>query len=121
MTSFADLQGKTLTSITGNEGDDEITFIDSEGKAYKLLHHQDCCESVTVESVVGDYSDLLNTPILLAEEASSNECPEGSQALDSDTWTFYKLRTIKGSVDIRWHGVSNGYYSESVDFMEVKP
>lgn len=129
---FEDLKGKTLTKVE-QIGDDRIRFEDTEGKAYELFHSQDCCESVIVEDISGDLADLVGTPILLAEEASSNEDPADISARkeasrsngeyiydeESQTWTFYKLRTIKGSVDIRWHGSSNGYYSESVEFAEV--
>lgn len=115
MAEFSDLQGKTLRRVE-QIGDDVIEFELEDGKVHKLYHSQDCCESVTVEDVSGDLSDLIGTPLLMAEEATSNDPPAGSQRVDSDTWTFYKLRTIKGSVDIRWHGISNGYYSESVDF-----
>ncbi len=33
--------------------------------------------------------------------------------------TFYRLQTIKGSVQLRWFGESNGCYSESVEFEQV--
>ena len=122
MRKFNELIGTTLTAITGKAGDDEIVFITNEGKTFKLYHYQDCCESVSVESITGDLSDLIGNPILLAEESTSEKTPEGFEhdyEPDSQTWTFYKLATIKGYVDIRWFGSSSGYYSESVDFVEV--
>ena len=116
--NFEDLKGKTLTKVE-QIGDDRIRFEADDGKVYELFHYQDCCESVVVEDICGDLADLVGTPILLAEEATSDDPPEGSQVWDEEMWTFYKLRTIKGSVDIRWHGSSNGYYSVSVSFDEM--
>ena len=117
-----DLIGKMMISVR-NVDDREIIFETDDTRTYKLWHNQDCCESVYVESVVGDLSDLVGVPILMAEEVSSREDPEGyvdeSYSRESFTWTFYKFATIKGYVDIRWYSSSNGYYSESVDFDEV--
>jgi hypothetical protein len=110
------LVGQTMASVTQKD-DDEIIFKTTEGKTYKLHHYQDCCESVTIESGVGDLSDLVGVPILKAEESSGEVKTEDNYG--SATWTFYKFATIKGYVDIRWIGESNGYYSESVDFEEV--
>ena len=87
----------------------------------KLYHEQDCVESVTIDDIVGDLDDLVEEPILLAEEVTSNENPAGVslQFQDSFTWTFYKFATRKGYVDIRWYGKSNGCYSEAVHFEKI--
>lgn len=120
--NFNGLVGKTLTRVE-RINDERIEFDCSSGKTYHMWHHQDCCESVEIESVVGSLSDLVGTPILMAEESTSGDrpvdWPKPEYEPDSETWTFYRLRTIRGSVDIRWWGSSNGYYSESVDFDEV--
>lgn len=121
---FSILKGKVIKEIIGLRPDsEEIRFITTDGYKYIMFHRQDCCESVSVDDVVGDAECLLNTPIQIAEErVSSDEPPSVSKWVDfSYTWTFYTLATVKGYVDIKWFGTSNGYYSESVDFIELEP
>jgi hypothetical protein len=72
---------------------------------------------VDIDDICGDINCLLNTPITMAEE--SGESGRDENHWDSYTWTFYKLATVKGYVTIRWYGTSNGYYSESVDFVRI--
>lgn len=120
---FNELKGKVLTSVVVNEYNDEIVFKTTDGVTYHMYHDQDCCESVSIESIVGDLGDLVGEEILMAEDAqnlfdlikSAGEEEDGGGS-DSHTWTFYKLATRKGYVDIRWYGSSNGYYSEEVSF-----
>ena len=119
---FNILEGKILTKIIVGAPDpddenDEIYFTTNTGEVYRMYHDRDCCERVDISEIIGDWNDLIGTPILLAEKVTNREDPPPLQnEEDSYTWTFYKLSTIKGSVTIRWYGESNGYYSEEVDF-----
>lgn len=119
------LLGRTLIGIEKSGDDEQIIFTAVTGEKWRMYHSQDCCETVTIESIVGDLSDLIGAPILKAEEAISDQRPADLPAPEygdeSQTWTFYKLATIKGYVDIRWYGSSNGYYSESVSIEKIAP
>lgn len=118
-TQFEVLNGETITKISGNGiGSEKITFITSNGHKYVMYHEQDCCEEVSVEEVIGDWEDIIGQEILLAEESIGGRMDYGGDM--PGTWTFYKLGTIKGSLTIRWYGISNGYYSESVDFVRIE-
>ncbi|HLD91051.1 MAG TPA: hypothetical protein VI911_08580 [Patescibacteria group bacterium] len=114
--NFSELKNVTFNAIDNT--DDIITFYCDNGDRYEMYHEQDCCEKVYIEDINGNLDDLLNSPILLAEETTNNENPKNTYD-DSFTWTFYKLATIKGYVDIRWYGESNGYYSESVEVYKI--
>lgn len=124
---ISDLIGKTLIAIEYLEEYDQLIFHCENGEKYKMYHYPDCCEIVTIDDINGDLDDLIGTPILVAEEVSNYKPvskKDKQQTIKSNkhgscTWTFYKFRTIKGSVDIRWFGESNGYYSESVDFIKA--
>lgn len=123
--AFSTLLGKTIIKIDNN-GSDELKFYCETGEEYVMYHSQNCCESVSIDDIDGNLNDLLNSPILQAEEVTDNtpkketinkgEENEYTFTDESATWTFYKLATVKGYVTIKWYGTSNGYYSESVSF-----
>ena len=124
MNEFSDLKGKIFKSVSISDDMDEVVFTTLDNEIYMLYHNQGCCEDVTIEDICGDLDDLINSPIVIAEEVVSDQDvnPEGvpeQEYQESFTWTFYKLDTIKGGVTIRWYGVSNGYYSETVDFEKM--
>lgn len=119
-----DIVGKTPINISVDDSgydQDEIVFLFDDGTACKFSHEQSCCESVYIEDVNGDWDDLIGTPLLVAEERVplGDDLPPLDRWAKSYTWTFYTFRSIKGSVDVRWYGESNGYYSEEVDFYGV--
>jgi len=138
--AIEDMVGKTFVKVErrpsearhrGSDQEEEIRFILADGSFYRFYHSQDCCEIVVIEDIEGELSDLEGTPLLKAEEVtnSGNEDsdpyegtihPQFGYKDESYTWTFYKFATIKGYVDIRWYGSSNGYYSEEVQLEYVE-
>jgi hypothetical protein len=113
--NVSDLVGLTMASVQASG--DEMLFEAVGGRSFRLYHNQDCCESVAIEEIHGDLSDLVGVPILSAEESTNEDNPP--KHAESWLWTFYRFTTINGSVTVRWLGESNGYYSERVDFAEV--
>ncbi len=117
---MTELLNKIIFKIENNN--DRLEFYCTDGHIYSMYHEQDCCESVYIDDISGDLDDIIGSPILMADESTSSNTKMDGTPLDDDeyhescTWTFYKFATIKGYVDIRWFGGSNGYYSESVNF-----
>jgi hypothetical protein len=105
--------GKTFVSVTATN--DSLRFKQEDGTGFLFQHFQDCCESVEIEDIIGDLSDLENSPILQAKEVSNEDTPPKTKNEESYTWTFYNFATAKGYVTVRWYGSSNGYYSEGVN------
>lgn len=142
---MTDLIGKILTNIDQKDDDERVVFTCDDGSIYEMYHTNDCCESVYLADVCGNWDNLLNSPIIEAfETTNTNDESDTEKAenvlyvreqlrealitdpeyitmrqheeqADSLTWTFYRLATAKGDVVLRWIGESNGYYGESVD------
>lgn len=129
------LVGQTLTSVKCNDAKDELHFVNDKGEKYVMLHQQDCCESVSIEDICGDLTDLENSVVLKAERTTSEDRSRKEQVIrklkqingestdnydGSQTFTFFHISTNKGTVTIRWYGSSNGYYSEDADFYKIE-
>lgn len=121
---FDALKGLTLTTCYRSdptEWEIKMFFETTDGRKFEMYHEQACCEAVDIEDINGDPASILGDPIMLAEESKSHDMPGRTNDAYSQTWTFYRLATIHGYLNIRWYGSSNGYYSETVDLYEITP
>ena len=102
--------------------DDKLVLKTLCNRTFEMYHEQDCCESVSLIDVAGDFSDILGQVVTDArmDFSHGDEGPDDSHD-ESTTWTYVKIVTQKGEVSLRWFGSSNGYYSETPDFYETVP
>lgn len=113
------LVGKVIDDIQINNEETEVAFFLSNGELMVLHHEQDCCEQFWLEDFDGEPYEICNCKIMSAEERISHE-EEVRQVDDSATWTFYVIRSLRGTVTLRFCGTSNGYYSERCDIIVYK-
>ena len=100
--NISEFVGKTFIKIEGGKQDEELKFYTDDGDVYIMYHDQDCCESVYVEDITGDFEDLIGKPNVGAEEISQDK----PHASESGTWTFYKIDDThwRGGVCLCWNG-----------------
>lgn len=113
--TIEELKGETLTLIERNQNE-EIVLTCASGRRFRMFHDQDCCESVAIGSVDGDLHGLIGSAIIRAKEEPGHE--DGGK-YESVTFTDFVLATETSEVTIHWIGESSGYYSESVEFIEL--
>lgn len=92
-------------------GIEKLTLI-TETDKYIMKNERECCESVYLKEIEGDLSDIINYRIINAEEITTTY----SSIDDSHTYTYYKIKTLKGDITFSWYGESNGYYTEQPYF-----
>ena len=103
-----DFVGKVFTNIE-NTGD-ALYFHCSDGEVIHMFHDQDCCDHVSIDSIVGDMEDIKNSPVVLFVVHRDG----GETEYGTFTVTVFTIATAKGTVKIEWYGSSNGYYGEGV-------
>lgn len=115
---FVSMLGVTMVSVTGDKGEERMTFAAADGSQWMFHYEPECCAHCSIEDICGDLNDLIGSPIIEAEEISG--VAESPGSADSYTWTFYRYATAKGVVTVRWLGESNGFYSESVTYTQSR-
>ncbi len=113
------LKGLTIIAIEGCEvGSDEIRFKTKCGRQFRMYHSQDCCESVNIVRCGSPYLSEEGVEVTDAREVIENNVP-ASESATRTTFVFNDNSYQKFYAE--WLGESNGYYSESVSFVEEFP
>lgn len=104
-----DLLNKVFKTVEIKNTDmgDIVIFTTINDEIYVMMHEQEGCEDVRLESVDNNINILTGHQTLVAEERSGSE------------WTSYLIGNEEGCCNFRWRGSSNGYYSESVGIYKV--
>lgn len=112
-----ELCGEILTNI--DIDDDYILLTTVSGRKIQIFHYQDCCESVSIESVEGNIVNLTGKVLIDVSERIDDSDNPPKDCDESWTRTIHTFKTNDETVIVKWIGISNGYYSENVTIEEI--
>lgn len=130
-TNFFDMIGCKIESVKVDKNKETTTFcFEDEKRVARFYHEQDCCEEVYIYQTNIDESCHGKTIVSIVELIGDEYATKNEQQTvihdkekhktvpyECETWTRYEIELDDGSkMFMLWHGVSNGYYSESVNF-----
>jgi hypothetical protein len=108
--------GETLAYVDVDPEGDHILLTTVSGRQFSIFHRQDCCESVRIQGLDGEWSELFGKVI---QEAKHEE-EDLQETYESGTLTALTFKVDGATVVSRWIGESNGYYSECVNVDELQ-
>lgn len=114
-TAIKSMIGQTFVAVYDVD-ERMMVFQREDGDGFVQYHEQDCCEAVYIDDICGDVSDLIGSPILMAEAVRGTMRGEDDSGTEV-SWTFYKFATNKGSVTFRWleyNGDSGCYAADAL-------
>jgi hypothetical protein len=118
---FSLLQTKVLKSIRIVNGT-RVEFEIEDGSVYALESTLERYEPVAIYEIAGSIPDLLGEPLQQAETSCTQELRtrwvHGWESCEE--WTFYRLRTAKGSVRFSWYAGTGSNYGTEIAFFKVR-
>ena len=114
--TLEDLEGDTILRVTGLYKESSEVLFFFEAGVLRMMHPGVCCSEGLLEDFEGNAEDFIGRP-LTKIEVSSNPASEKNNGNKEYDWTFYKLRSDKGYLDLRWLGNTGrtGMYSSAID------
>lgn len=109
--------GEILTNVDIGDSEEGVLFTCQSGKQFRMYHSQDCCEWVRIEDQSGDFHKLIGKKLIYVGETNYERGGEVDYGTYTDT--EYTFKVDDHTVIVKWHGESNGYYSESVELVEL--
>lgn len=105
---------KVIKFIDIDENENEILLTFEDGSKLLCYHYQECCESVSLISVEGDFKKLEGMALRVMRHTC--EFGETDYGIRGETQIVFK--TDNETVITKWIGESNGYYSVEVSIKE---
>lgn len=95
----------------GYDSDKFVSITLENGYALYLYHARNCCESVYLSEGEDELSSLVGETLISYDHIHGGN--ESSEFFEKE-WNFVNIVTDKSSVQLRFDGSHNGYYSVSI-------